>query len=109
MQERTKKIIEKLAKKYNLTPREAEYAVKVYYEKLKGILGQGNFPEEDTFKPILIPSFGRFLPNKNKIKKHYARQRENDFRKQFDLLIPGSDIISGIYSGGEEDQTIQHK
>ena len=50
MQQRTKKIVQRLAKKYNLSEREAEHAVKVYYEKIREVLGEGNYPEENTFK-----------------------------------------------------------
>ena len=68
MQQRVKKVIQKLATKYNLSEREAEHAVKVYYEKIREVLGEGNYPEEHTFKIMLIPFFGKFIPNQRKIR-----------------------------------------
>ena len=102
MQQRVKKIIQKLATKYNLSEREAEHAVKVYYEKIREVLGEGKYPEEHTFKIMLIPFFGRFIPNTNKIKKRYAGEQERRFREHFEPR-PECDSLQGIHSWGENN------
>jgi nucleoid DNA-binding protein len=104
MQKRTKKIIQKLAIKYGLTEVEAEYAVKAYYEKVKEIIGEGNYPEHDTFKLIHIPNFGKFSPNVNKIKRTYAKQREDEIRKHFELRE--CDSLQGIPIEGQDNQIV---
>lgn len=120
MQQRVKKIIEKLAKKYEITTTEAELAVTAYYEKVKEVLEKGNFPEQYTFQKILIPGFGRFIPNELKIKKADETRRESHFREYYLGEIPGYKLtpeysyLQGVrdnYQGGgiKKDKTIQHE
>lgn len=93
MQQRVKKILTNLAKEYGITEKEAEFAVKCYYERVREVLEEGNYPEEYTFKKILIPGFGRFTPNEIKIKGTYERQRFKGIR----------DRLSGEPEPGEGD------
>lgn len=119
MQQRVKKIIEKLAKEYNVPYASAELAVVVYYEKIKEVLEKGNFPEHETFKKILIPGFGRFIPNERKIIKTYECRREREFREYHLGETPGYKLtpeycylqsIRDNHPGWREkrDQIVQH-
>jgi len=109
MQQRVKKIIEKLAVKYGLTFTEAEYAVKVYYEKIRTHLEAGNYPEEGTYHKVIIPAFGRFVPQINKIKKVHEHSQHKRIREHFGIqkFPDGNSTIPGIQDlGGEDNQTL---
>src|SRR3990167_3052630 len=103
MQQRVKKIIIELAKKHDLTFAETEFAIRTFYKKVKEELEVGNYPEVDTFRPILIPHFGRFIPNVHKIKRVANGDRENQFRKHF--IEEGGESQSSPISGIQDRES----
>lgn len=75
--ERSKKLIEEIAKKYNLTNKQIENIVNTYFLFLYKMLKEECDKKNDIFPSLRIPYFGIFhVPNKVRefLKKKYSNE-----------------------------------
>lgn len=78
MQIKTRQIIRQLAIKHNLEEQVVEQILRSCYELVRKEITEIDRSDVSNFKTIMIPGWGKLIPNTKKIYYIHKKQREKD-------------------------------
>jgi len=82
MQKQIDKIIKEISLKYRIPVKDVEDVVKSQFALVREVIESATKDQEDTFKTIQLPLFGKFLVKKNRIKYIIKSKRDGSKSKE---------------------------